>query len=208
MKRTAIYARISTQEGTQHLENQVARCRDFILHTQEWRPPQAAYTDEITGAAAHRPGLERMLQDALARKFDVLVVFDLSRLTREGPARAFELIDRLKRAGCDFVSVNEPHFRSTGIAGDLLIAIAAYVAREERRILRARVQAGIEAARRRGKILGRPTKEIDPGHLLRLRREGRSLREIAVELQCSKTTVERRIKRDPHFFRPSPDVSD
>jgi len=199
IKQAGIYARISTNEERQHLQNQLDACVNFIgdHEPREWALPgvDRVYTDCESGGKLNRPGLRRALQDAALERIQVLVVFDLSRLTREGPGRAFEIIQRLHAHGCDFVSVTQPHFRTTGIAGDLLIAIAAYVAGEERRAIRDRVQAGLKRAREAGVILGRPTEQIDPAALMRLKGEGLSVRAIARALNCSKSTIERRMKK-------------
>jgi DNA invertase Pin-like site-specific DNA recombinase len=201
-RRPAIYARISTNEGWQHLENQLAACREFAERCHDfkskseltWLSP-VYYSDEESGGDLKRPGLARMLADARQGKFDALVVFRLDRLTREGPGRAFELIRKLSDAGVDFVSVTEPHFRTNGPAGELLIAIAAYIAGEERKAIRERVKAGLARARAAGAVLGRPTIQVDPAALMRLQREGLSVRQIARALQTSKSTIERKLRK-------------
>lgn len=77
------------------------------------------------------------------------------------------------------------------------IAIAAYIAGEERRAIKERVKAGLRRAKEAGKVLGQPMKQLDPALLLRLRREGLSLRQVARALDCSKSTIERRVRNDP-----------
>jgi DNA invertase Pin-like site-specific DNA recombinase len=210
-RRPAIYARISTKEGQQHLQNQLDACLEFIRrqtgeNQDSWRVPTTEnliYTDIESGAVASRPGLNRLLADAgrswgphaKGERFDMVIVFALDRLTREGPGRAFELIQKLKGYGVDFVSVTEPHFRTTGLGGDLLIAIAAYVAGEERRAIRERVKAGLKRAREAGAVLGRPTIQVDPAALMRLQSEGLSVRQIARALDTSKSTIERKLRK-------------
>jgi len=203
-RRVAIYARISTQEGVQHLDNQLSECRQFIDKMPEWEPAKHAieYIEEASGAAADRPTLHDLLRAADNRDFDIVLAFDLSRLTREGPARAFEYIARLRAGGVDFWSVREPYFRTSGIAGDLLIALAAYFYEEERRAIRERVKAGIARARKEGRVLGRPKEVIDAVKLAgMLNQEPRpSLRAIAAELKCSKSTIERHLRRTRQAF--------
>jgi DNA invertase Pin-like site-specific DNA recombinase len=202
-RRPAIYARISTNEGRQHLDNQLAVCRQYAAAYKDhattceitWLACAHIYTDIESGGVAKRPGLASMLADARHGKFDVLLVFRLDRLTREGPGRAFELIRKLSDCGVDFVSATEPMFRTNGPAGDLLIAIAAYIAGEERRAIRERVKAGLARAKAKGVTLGRPTADVDAMELLRMRREGYSLAQIARELGSSKSTVERKLRK-------------
>jgi DNA invertase Pin-like site-specific DNA recombinase len=189
----ALYARISTHEGKQHLENQLAELRAYARKHE--MPITHEYTDEESGAADNRPGLEEMMSDAARGKFDRLMVWDLSRLTRGGPAKAFELIGKLRKNKVEFWSLQEPLFRTGGEdgVGQVFVAIAAHVAREERQAARERIRAGIAQARKNGKAFGRPKTILDPARLLRYQSEGLSLREIAQLEHTDKSTVRRRL---------------
>lgn len=192
--RVALYARVSTHEGKQHLDNQLLKLRQYATAGP---PPWVIvreYTDQETGGTPKREGLEALLRDASRRQFDRVLVFDLSRLTREGPAAAFGYIERLAKWGVEFWSYTEEHFRTSGPAGDLFIAIAAFIAREERKTKSARVRAGLDRARQQGKKLGRPAAALQDFVLVRLREQGLSIRKIATALQTSPSTVERRLR--------------
>jgi DNA invertase Pin-like site-specific DNA recombinase len=199
----ALYARVSTTDGRQHLENQLQAMREFVA--DDPAPPSfprawkitGEYTDLQSGADDHRPGLADLMADARARRFDLVLVFDLSRLTRGGPAKAFEYISSLKRHGVEFWSLKEPHFRTSGPEGmgEVFIALAAHIAREERRAIRERIRAGLARARKEGKQIGRPAKRLDPGRLLRYLAEGKSQREIARLEKSTPTTVQRHLAR-------------
>lgn len=197
--RVAFYARVSTHEGRQHLSNQLAQMREFA-RLEEARTSVEAwhvvgeYTDQVTGGRADRDGLAELMADAARRKFDRVLVWDLSRLTREGPAAAFAYIERLAKSGVEFWSLTEQHFRTSGPAGDLFIAIAAFIAREERKTKSLRVRAGLERARQQGKKLGRPAAVVSSAALVRLKAEGLSVRQIARALQASPSTIERRLR--------------
>lgn len=191
MNRVALYTRISTKDGRQDLDNQLNALREYAskmgwIITQE-------FSDQESGAKAEREGLKQMLAAATRRGFDVLLVFDLSRLTRGGPGTAFTIIDRLNRNGVKFWSFTQEHFRSSGPAGDLLIAIAAYIAQQERESMQQRIKAGIDRARRAGRTIGPPRSVIDVKRATELRNHGHSIREIAAILRCSKSLVERRL---------------
>ena len=196
--RVALYARVSTNEGRQHLSNQLAQMRQFC------RPPElpnfqtwtiaAEYTDQESGGNPKRPGLDALMKAAARREFDRVLVFDLSRLTREGPAAAFAYIERLAKSGVEFWSLTEEHFRTSGPAGDLFIAIAAFIAREERKTKSLRVRAGLDRARQQGKKLGRPSVDVESQGVAWLRRKGLSIRQIAEALKTSPSTVERRLR--------------
>jgi len=85
-------------------------------------------------------------------------------------------------------------FRTSGPAGDLFIAIAAFIAREERKTKSLRVRAGLERARAQGKKLGRPAAVVSTAALVRLKAEGLSVRQIARALEASPSTIERRLR--------------
>jgi len=187
--RAALYARTSTKDGRQHASNQLHKLREFAAR-MDWTIA-VEITDTESGARDSRPGLDKLMELAARRQIDVVLVFDLSRLSRGGPSKTFDLIGRLDRSGVQFWSMTEEHFRTSGPAGALLIAIAAYIAKNERDQILARINAGIARARREGKTIGRPRTVIDRMKAVELREQGKSIREIAHELKTSKSTIER-----------------
>jgi DNA invertase Pin-like site-specific DNA recombinase len=91
------------------------------------------YIDHVSGKRSHnRREFQAMMLDASQRKFDVVIVWALDRLTREGILETFQHVQRLKDWGVAFESHQEPHFRTTGEAGELMLGIAAWIARQER----------------------------------------------------------------------------
>lgn len=124
-----------------------------------------------------------MMTDASRRRFDILVVWALDRLSREGVPGTFDHIRNLTRYGAEFVSFTEAHFRTTGPAGELMIAVAAWIAKQERIRLSERVRAGLDRVRasgtRSGNPIGRPKVIFDRAKVIELRAAGRSWREIA-----------------------------
>jgi DNA invertase Pin-like site-specific DNA recombinase len=190
--KAAVYARVSTQEGRQHLENQLQQLRAYAKRMR-WTIIET-YTDQASGAKDNRPGFEKMMHAAAGKQFDVLLVNDLSRMTRQGPAAAFRYIERLNSSGVEFHSFREEYFRTTGAAGPMLVAIAAYIAQEERRQMQDRINAGIARARASGVRLGRPRKLVDRARLAQLRKQGKSIREIAVKLKTSPSIIMRAVQ--------------
>jgi DNA invertase Pin-like site-specific DNA recombinase len=151
------------------------------------------WSDQASGAKDQRPGFEKMMHAASLRNFDVLLVWDLSRMTRRGPAAAFSYIQRLKDSGVEFHSYREEYFRTTGPAGPLLIAIAAYIGEQERIQMRDRINAGIARARAQGVKLGRPIAHVDKARIEELRKQGKSVRDIAKKLKTTRSTIMRRL---------------
>lgn len=193
LTKIAIYARVSTNEGRQHLMNQLRQLRTYAT-AQRWKVVEE-FTDEETGDKENRPGLDRMLTAASRKAFDIVLVFDLSRLTRRGPASAFKILERLKAGNVDLWSFREEYFRTAGIAGPILIAIAAFLAEQERVAISHRVQAGMDRARAAGQTFGPPELDIDVPALLQARAEGLSVRKLAKRFEISKSTVQRTLEK-------------
>jgi DNA invertase Pin-like site-specific DNA recombinase len=191
----ALYARVSTRDGRQFTENQVDVIRGYA-ERRGWQVV-SEYVDRGTGSAGseERDELARLLSDAHRGLFRVVLVFSLDRFTREGVFKAFHYIERLTAAGVQFQSVTEEHFQTSGPAGELFFAVAAWMAKQERAQLRSRINAGLDRARAAGKTLGRPRKGLDLAKVERLKGEGRTVRDIAAALHTSRSTVERALRR-------------
>lgn len=117
------------------------------------------------------------------------VVWGLDRLTREGVWETFAYIRNLAGHGVEFESFTEAHFPTTGPAGELMLAIAAWIAKQERARIVERTKAGLERARKAGKVLGRPKVVLDRVRLAELRDSGTSWRDIAKTLGISTGTA-------------------
>lgn len=161
------YARISTND--QILDLQV----DALKRAGCAR----IYTDTISGALQERKGLSDCLESLKAG--DTLVVWKLDRLGRS-LQHLIATVDDLRARGIGFRSLIE-NLDTTTPSGKFLFHIFGALAEFEREILRERVNAGMAAARARGKELGRPRrmnastietarhllKEFDVGHVCR-----------------------------------------
>jgi len=79
-------------------------------------------------------------------------VWALDRFTREGIPATFNYVGRLLKAGCQFLSLTEEHFRTTGPTGELMIALAAWIAKQERVRISDRTKAGLAVARSKGRV--------------------------------------------------------
>jgi putative DNA-invertase from lambdoid prophage Rac len=160
--KAAIYARVSTDD--QHTGNQVAEL-------EAWAAAQglevvAVYAEkESAWAAGHQVELQRLLADADRRRFAVVLVWALDRLTREGALSILRLVDRLKYAGCRLYSFKEPWTMAPGKAGDILFSIVGWVAQMESARRSDRTKAGMKRAEKygtkSGKAIGRPIGKKD-----------------------------------------------
>ncbi|WP_061291540.1 recombinase family protein [Azotobacter vinelandii] len=118
------------------------------------------FEDKASGARDDRPGLQQCLDYVKAG--DTLVVWKLDRLGRSLP-HLLDIVDGLRKKGVAFQSLTEGMNTDTP-HGELLFQIFGALAQYERALTRERVQAGLAAARRRGKRGGRPP-AIEPEKL-------------------------------------------
>ena len=151
--KAAILARVS--DAGQHSENQFP---DLIAWAQR-RGLEVVVTYQFQESAwkgAHQKQLTQVYRDARAGKFQVLLVWALDRLSREGPLATLEIVHRLGQSGVQVWSYQEPWTEAGGELLDLLLAIAGWVARMESNRRSERTKAGLARAVAEGKRLGRP----------------------------------------------------
>jgi DNA invertase Pin-like site-specific DNA recombinase len=184
--RCAVYARVSTKDKGQDVENQLVQQRRYA-ESQGWRVEE--YIDHLTAKNDKRPRFQALFDAASRREIDVVLVWALDRFTREGVAETFMHIKRLLDHGVQFESLTESHFRTTGPAGELMIAIAAWIAKQERVRISERTRAGLDLAKAKGRQLGRRWVVFDRERARRLRDEGKSWREIAREIGVGQSTI-------------------
>ena len=191
----AIYARVSTKDKGQEVENQLRQLRDFSA-LQGWSVFRE-YVDHESGSIDDRGELQTMFRDASQRKFDVLLFWALDRLSREGVLETLQHLNRLTACGVGYRSFTEQYFDSCGVFKEAVIAIIATVAKQERVRISQRVRAGLEVARARGTRLGRPRVAVDVARIANLRAQGRSWRDITKELGVGKGTAQRAARSLP-----------
>ena len=192
IKVVALYARVSTRDKGQDNEVQLLALRQFCAK-QGWTIARE-YVDRVTGKHSDREQFQAMLDGASRREFDAIITWALDRLSREGVAQTFEHIKTLGGYGVQYISYMEPHFRTTGPAGELMISIAAWIAQQERIRLSERTKAGLEKARRAGRIGGRPRLVVNRAKVAQLGADGMTTREIGDELGISAASVCRILK--------------
>jgi putative DNA-invertase from lambdoid prophage Rac len=189
----AIYARVSTSDGRQHTANQTDALYEWAQNMDCDKP--LVFIDEASGGKSDRKALKEMLEGARKRQFQTLLVWALDRLSREGIAQMAGYLEQLKGYGVRVMSHQEPWLDTASPVSELLTAIFAWVAKQERMRFSERIKAGLETARRNGKKLGQPVKEIPMDRVLQLREEGESFRAIAAAVGCSKTKISRALEK-------------
>ena len=157
-KKVIVYLRVSTTEQT--TENQLPALEQWIQDRgyELVRVYQESMSAWRTG---RQKELARLLAELPKKKADILLVWSLDRLTREGVSRIFALVDKFKSHGVQVISYQESWTEQTGPLADLLFAISGWIAQFESKRLSQRTLEGLARARRQGKILGRPTGSRD-----------------------------------------------
>lgn len=110
------------------------------------------YQDVASGAKSARPGLDKLLGDV--RSGDTIVFWKLDRLGRS-LRHLVELVSDLSARGIGLQSLSDP-IDTTSAQGRLIFNLFASLAEFERELIRERTQAGLSAARARGRTGGRP----------------------------------------------------
>lgn len=140
---TVGYARISTSD--QNISTQIEMLKNHGC--------EKIYTDIASGVREDRTGLNEML--SYLRKDDIIMVYKTDRIFRS-LKNMIDLIEKFNEKGVLFKSITEPAFDTTSANGKFIIQIFGAVAEFERNLISERTKAGLEGARRRKKLLGRP----------------------------------------------------
>jgi DNA invertase Pin-like site-specific DNA recombinase len=192
MKRAAVYVRVSTVD--QHLQTQLIDLRQMA--SQRGLEIVREYRDQISGAKSRRPGLDELMRDGRRGKFEVLLVWAFDRIARS-VVHFLQVLDELNRLGIEFISFRE-QIDTGGPLGRAIIVIVAAVAELERSLIVERVRAGMRRARLEGQRLGRRPLDLDREAILRDRRRGQSLGQLAHSYGASRTTIHRILNEHPH----------
>lgn len=145
------YMRVSSIDDRQNVDLQ----RDALIAAGV--DERHLHSDKASGARDDRPGLKSCLADL--RSGDYLIVWKLDRLGRSLP-HLLSIINDLKSRGISFRSLTE-QMDTTTAQGELFFSLLGALAQYERSLTQERVNAGLAAARRRGRKGGRPL-AIDP----------------------------------------------
>jgi DNA invertase Pin-like site-specific DNA recombinase len=190
--KTALYARVSTAKGEQDPEVQLAELRAWARRLGH--EVVAEHADRVSGTkgADDRPALADALRGAHERRYDVLLVWALDRVSRGGISATADILARLRRSGVAVKSLKEEWLDTSapGI-GELLTAVFAWVAQQERERIRERVVAGLDRAKRRGVRLGRPEVVVDVARARQIIERTASVRAAARALRVAPGTIRR-----------------
>jgi DNA invertase Pin-like site-specific DNA recombinase len=158
--KVVVYLRVSTKE--QEVSNQLpalkhwigARGHELVALYQE---------DESAWRSGHQHELSKLMADIPKYQPNILLVWALDRLTRQGIGVILQLVNSFQVHGVQVVSYSEPWTEQAGPMRDLLYAIAGWAANFEAQRISERTLAGLARAKAQGKTLGRPAGSKDKG---------------------------------------------
>jgi len=174
------YARVSKADGSQTLALQQDALVEHGIDLEK------IYADKATGANTNRPEFESCLK--ALRKGDTLVVWKLDRLGRN-MKDLVTIVNDLSEKGIHFkvLTGQGAEIDTTTAAGRMIFGIFASLAEYERELIRERIQAGLKAARARGKRGGR--KPVFTKAKIRLAQQAMKNRDTIVSELCRELKV-------------------
>lgn len=154
--KAAIWLRVST--GHQDASNQLPDLERFADHhgyevVQRYELSESAWNGGKDGGE-YRAALKRALDDAWAGKFNVLIVWALDRLTREGAEGALRVLREFRERGCTVLSVQESWLNGSPVVQDILVSFAGWAAKQESDRRSERIKAGLARRKADGLPVG------------------------------------------------------
>jgi DNA invertase Pin-like site-specific DNA recombinase len=145
-------------------------------------------TKTLSGTTSVRPELSKLWQTARARKIDTVLVWKFDRFARS-TKQLIDALEEFRHLGVDFISITE-QIDTGSPMGKAMFTVISAIAEFERSLISERVRSGLAKARAHSNQLGRPkTSPETIKEIKRLRKQGKSLTQIAKQLGVSYQTV-------------------
>lgn len=190
--KVAIYARVSTSDQNPEAQlsqlREYAAARNFSVHRE--------YVDQVTGAVEKRKrhtAYDELLSDARMLKFRCVLVWKFDCFARSLPA-LLDALQTFQALGIDFISATQAIDTTTPM-GRLFFSMVGAFAEFERELIAERSRMGIESARRKGVVFGRPRDPDVEARIRRLKERGVGIRAIATAVSRSPAGVLRILER-------------
>lgn len=191
-KMTAIYVRVSTltkqDKGLKSQEEALLEyCQNHDIDNYK------IYRDKQTGGTLDRPALHKLRQDIFRGRISTVIVWKLCRISRSLKDGVALLATWLEQ-GVRVIAVSQ-NFDFSGAVGQLISAVLLAVSQIERDTIRQNISRGMKAAAKRGVRIGGSKPKIKPQEATELKKQGKTISEIARLLKCSRQTVYSALKR-------------
>lgn len=201
--RVATYSRVSTSHHKQNPEVQVQALQKYC-QARGWAIAHELVDHGYSGGTAERPALKELQRLVREREVDVVVVVKLDRLFRSLKHLVVTL-EEWEAVGVKFISVKDAVDWTTA-AGRFFIQVLGSLAELQKSILVERTMMGLDHARSKGKILGRP--KSDYSAIQKLRAQGRTYTQIQNELGVGRATIFRALEGVPKTPKNQPEKSE
>ena len=190
MKSVVIYGRVST--NNQSVSNQLHDLKE-VCERNGWTIVDEYIDEGISGTHGRdkRPEFDRLLKDVNRKRFDGILVWDISRLGRSLQHLVSFLNDVISK-DIDLY-IHKQGIDTSTSTGKMMFGFISVMSEYERTLIVERVKSGLETAKRKGKKLGRPTNVNDDTRnvVVELRKSGMSLNKICKTVGIGSGTVYR-----------------
>jgi len=192
MKKVVIYGRTSTDK--QQVENQLNQLRE-ISNRNDWETVDEYIDEGYSGSLGRdrRPEFNRLLKDSVRGKFDVILVWDISRLGRS-LQDLISFLNDIQSKNIDLY-IDRQGIDTTTPTGKMMFQMIGVFSEFERNLIRDRVRVGMENAKKNGtksgRSIGRPTNVNDgtKAAVIELRNTGMSMNKICKTLGIGSGTL-------------------
>ena len=188
-KRVAVYVRVSTKDQSVDMQ-----LNDLERYSRErGLDVFKVYEDNgVSGTKETRPALNELMDHAKKKRFDMVLVWRFDRFARS-TKHLVTALHEFRHLGIDFISFQE-NIDTSSPLGEAIFTIISAMSTLERDIIAERVKGGLRKAKAKGKRLGRPRNIVDTDKVIEYRKQNKSIRQIASELNLSKGAVQRTLE--------------
>lgn len=191
-KRIAIYARVSTDE--QSPENQLAELR-LVAQNMKWVVIETYVDHGVSGIKDResRAAFKALCDAAVRREFDIIMAWSVDRLGRS-LRHLVSFLSDIHAIGIDLY-LHKQGIDTTTPTGKAMFYMCSVFAEFERETIRERVLSGLQRARSKGIILGRPRiNQLVEEEIKQYRQSGIGIKKIAKQLGIGVSVVQRVVK--------------
>ena len=187
-RKAVIYSRVSTNEQT--VENQLKVLRE-VVEKRGLEVVREISDEGISGAKGRdeRPGFDELIKGSIKNEWDIILVWDVSRLGRS-LKHLVSFLEDIQSAHCDMY-IHQSGIDTSTASGKMMFGMLSVFSEFERSMIRERVIAGQQRAKSEGKHIGRPTNVNDGiiNAVYQLRQNNDPISRIAKDLQIGVGTV-------------------
>jgi len=187
-RKSVIYSRVSTNEQT--VENQLRVLRE-VAEKRGLEVVREISDEGISGAKGRneRPGFDELIKGSVKNEWDIILVWDVSRLGRS-LKHLVSFLEDIQSAHCDMY-IHQSGIDTSTASGKMMFGMLSVFSEFERSMIRERVIAGQQRAKSEGKHIGRPTNVNDGiiNAVYQLRQNNVPISRIAKDLQIGVGTV-------------------